>query len=161
MYYLEPCLRSHIPVDLFVLMLGSNDMKTVFGQTAESIGAHVRQLIQEIKRISAEKNPSGRSCEILLICPIFVSEHIIGVDYADEFDGMAAVELSRQLPPVYEHIAREERCIYLNGADCAEPSRADGLHLDEDGHRQMAEAVAEVIRHHERKGKYQKNTKNI
>ena len=161
MYYLEPCLRSHIPVDLFVLMLGSNDMKTVFGQTAESIGAHVRQLIQEIKRISAEKNPSGRSCEILLICPIFVSDHIIGVDYADEFGGMAAVELSRQLPPVYEHIAREERCIYLNGADCAKPSTADGLHLDEDGHRQMAEAVAEVIRHHERKGKYQKNTKNI
>ena len=98
MYYLEPCLRSHIPVDLFMLMLGYNDMKTVFGQTAETIGAHVRQLIQKIKRISAEKNPAGRSCEILLICPIFVSEHIIGVDYADEFGGMAAVELSRQLP---------------------------------------------------------------
>ena len=72
-----------------------------------------------------------------------------------------AEELSRQLPPVYEQIARKERCIYLNGADCAKPSTADGLHLDEDGHRQMAEAVAEVIRHHERKGKYQKNTKNI
>ena len=145
-YYLEPCLRSHIPVDLFVLMLGSNDIKTVFCQTAESIGAHVRQLIREIKRISAERNPSGQPCRILLISPILISERIIGVDYADEFGGMAAVNLSRQLPPVYEQIAQEEGCIYLNGADCAGPSRADGLHLDEQGHRQMAEAVAKEIK---------------
>ena len=55
------------------------------------------------------------------------------MDYADEFGGMAAVNLSRQLPPVYERIAQEEGCIYLNGADCAGPSQADGLHLDEAG----------------------------
>ena len=68
------------------------------------------------------------------------------MDYADEFGGMAAVNLSRQLPPVYERIAQEEGCIYLNGADCAGPSQADGLHLDEQGHRQMAEAVAKEIK---------------
>lgn len=145
-YYLEPCLRSHIPVDMFILMLGSNDMKTVFSQTATSIGKNIRYLVQTVKRISAEKNLSGCPCDILLISPIFVSENIIGVDYADEFGGMAAVKLSRQLPSVYEKIAREEGCIYLNGASCAEPSQADGLHLDESGHRKMAEAVAKVIK---------------
>lgn len=145
-YYLEPCLRSHIPVDLFVLMLGSNDMKTVFCQTAESVGTHVRQLIREIRRVSAEKNPWGQSCEILLISPIFVSERIIEVDDSNEFGGMAAVNLSRQLPSVYERIAGEEGCIYLNGASCADPSREDGLHLDEDGHRKLAEALAQVIK---------------
>ncbi|MGN0203611.1 MAG: hypothetical protein ACI4BB_03640 [Coprococcus sp.] len=29
LYYLEPCIRTHMPLDLVILMLGSNDMKTV------------------------------------------------------------------------------------------------------------------------------------
>ena len=75
-----------------------------------------------------------------------MSERIIEVDDSNEFGGMAAVNLSRQLPSVYERIAGEEGCIYLNGASCADPSREDGLHLDEDGHRKLAEALAQVIK---------------
>ena len=35
--YLLPCLRSHAPVDLVVLMLGTNDLKTIFGRQAHEI----------------------------------------------------------------------------------------------------------------------------
>lgn len=146
LYYLEPCLRSHIPVDVVVLMLGSNDMKTVFHQTAEEIGEHIRQLIREIKRISAGKNLSGKPCDILLISPVYVSENIIRADYADEFGGRAAIFLSHKIASVCEKVAAEERCFFLKGSDCAESSPTDGLHLDEEGHRRMAEAVEKALR---------------
>lgn len=145
LYYLEPCLRSQIPIDLFVLMLGSNDMKTVFHQTAEEIGEHIRQLIQEIKRITIEKNPSRHACQILLIAPIFVSKNIVSADYADEFGGLSAVTLSHKIADEYEKIAKEEGCFFLRGGDYAQPSQVDGLHLDEKGHKKMAQAVSEVI----------------
>ena len=38
LYYLEPCIRTHMPLDLVILMLGSNDMKRQFAQTEETIG---------------------------------------------------------------------------------------------------------------------------
>lgn len=145
MYYLEPCLRSHIPLDLFVLMLGSNDMKVCFGQTEETIGLHIRELIREIKRILELKNPPKRHCKILLISPILISEHIRNADYANEFGGLSAVAFSEKLSEVYRQIAREEGCEFLNGPECADPSSIDGLHLDPAGHRQMAEAVARKI----------------
>lgn len=143
--YLEPCLRSHIPVDVFILMLGSNDMKIVFHQTPESIGNHLRLLIREIRRISKEKNPQGRECKILLISPIRISEKLLQKDETGEFGGMWAIELSRKLSPVYEKIAKEEQCYYLDGATVTEPSQVDGLHLSPEGHRKMAEAIEEKI----------------
>ena len=37
--YLLPCLRSHAPVDVLVLMLGTNDLKSIFGRSAAEIAA--------------------------------------------------------------------------------------------------------------------------
>ena len=34
--YLKPCLNSHKPIDLVILMLGSNDLKDIFHASAAS-----------------------------------------------------------------------------------------------------------------------------
>ena len=44
--YLLPCLRSHEPVDLVVLMLGTNDLKTVFGRHAHEIALGAGRLAE-------------------------------------------------------------------------------------------------------------------
>ena len=46
--YLRPCLNSHKPVDIVIMMLGSNDMKEMFHASAEDIAYGAETLVKEI-----------------------------------------------------------------------------------------------------------------
>src|SRR5262249_50236638 len=43
--YFLPCLLTHAPVDILVLMLGTNDTKIEFGRSAEDIAASLHRLL--------------------------------------------------------------------------------------------------------------------
>ena len=43
--YLLPCLRSHAPIDVLVVMLGANDTKTIVGRSAAEIAAGAGALL--------------------------------------------------------------------------------------------------------------------
>lgn len=146
LYYLEPCIRTHMPLDLVILMLGSNDMKKRFGQTEREIGENIRKLIRKIRAVSSEKSEDGKPSRILLVSPTLISTEICSSDPDDEFDGMRSVELSEKLAPVYEKIASEEKCNFMDAALAAKAGTFDGLHLDETGHKQLAAAMAEKVK---------------
>jgi lysophospholipase L1-like esterase len=48
--YLIPCLDSHAPLDLVILMLGTNDLKHRFGMSALDIGRNVATLLDMIRQ---------------------------------------------------------------------------------------------------------------
>ena len=47
-------LESHTPLDLIIIMLGTNDCKTVYGATAGIIGKGVETLIEQVKNYSPD-----------------------------------------------------------------------------------------------------------
>ena len=75
--YLLPCLDSHEPLDLVIIMLGTNDLKHRFSMTAGDVARGVHRLIRAIK----EKTFTvGTAPEILIIAPppILNSEMLFG-----------------------------------------------------------------------------------
>ena len=46
--YLRPCLLSHAPVSLLILMLGTNDTKEHFGLSAEEIARGMERLARQV-----------------------------------------------------------------------------------------------------------------
>ena len=64
--YLDPCLHSHGPIDLVVLMLGTNDLKIRFQATPTDIGKGIDRLIKMIKSITPQKRQDGQSAKILV-----------------------------------------------------------------------------------------------
>lgn len=57
---LPTILESHNPVDLVILMLGTNDCKTLFGASAEVIGKGIVRLLDQIEEYSTTGNSPGR-----------------------------------------------------------------------------------------------------
>ena len=53
--YLKPCLNSHKPVDIVILMLGSNDLKDTFHLSAEEIAHGAGVLVDVIKEFTELK----------------------------------------------------------------------------------------------------------
>ncbi len=58
--YLPPCVMSHSPLDLVILMLGTNDLKKRFGMTAFTIGGGVTALVKAARRACRRTSSSSR-----------------------------------------------------------------------------------------------------
>ncbi len=130
-------LETHAPVHTVILMLGTNDCKTVYDASPEVIGHGIKKLIEQIK--AADKN-----IKILLMSPILLGKNVGEEGYDTEFDADSE-ERSRRLPKVYQKIAKAYGCSYLAASDYANPSEADREHMDEKGHAALANALIEQV----------------
>lgn len=142
MRYLKPCLSSHIPVDILILMLGTNDLQTCFSFTEPGIACGVRCLIDIIMPFLFERQ--GFVPEIFLVAPPEIGEGITDSEFAAFFDS-TSVSRSRLFGPSYADVAAEKACHFWNAAQWVRPSPVDCLHLDEAGHAVVAEQVAQQI----------------
>lgn len=140
--YLKPCLNSHKPVDLVILMLGSNDLKATFRLTAPEIAAGAGKLVEVIRTFTQEKQ--GFVPKIILVSPPEVGEGIGASPFYGAFDE-GAVAVSKQFPAYYREVAEKMGCIFLNAAEYVRPSDVDSLHLTPEGHRVLAEQLYAVV----------------
>ena len=131
--YLDPCLHSHGPIDLVVLMLGTNDCKTIFGASAEIIGKGIARLLEQI-------NQYADKMKVLVISPIYLGEKVWQDGYDQEFSP-ESVEVSKKLEPVYEKVAGKYGKRFMRAADYANPSEADQEHMDGQSHKILADAI--------------------
>ena len=128
-------LETHHPVDLVVLMLGTNDCKTIFGASAEVIGRGIQCLLDQIQTFAPQT-------DVLLISPIYLGEKVWQEGYDQDFSPQS-VTVSKELEPVYERIAAERQIGYLRASDYVQCSEADQEHLNAQGHQIFAQAVYE------------------
>ena len=142
--YLKPCLNSHKPVDIVVMMLGSNDLKTVFHLSAKEIAEAAGVLVDVIQDFTKEKQ--GFIPEIILVSPPEIGEGIKFSPFAGAFDE-SAIERSKEFPEHYKKVADEKGCIFFDAAKYISPSEFDSLHLTPEAHRVLAEKLSEVIVH--------------
>jgi len=136
--YLLPCLESHSPIDLVVMMLGTNDLKARFAVTAYDIAESVGFLIEIVKKSGC--GPEGGSPEILVVSPPPLGTLSA---YAETFSG--GVEKSKRLSRHYSRIAKQYGCHFLDAGSIICSSRVDGLHIDREDQGALGKAIAQSV----------------
>ena len=131
-------LESHAPVDLLILMLGTNDCKSHYRASASLISKGLDQVIRK-----ARQNAS-QHFDLLVISPIHLGHGVGEPDFDPEFNENSEV-VSRNLAAEYRKVALQNHAAFLNAADYALPSITDREHLDEKGHAAMADAIYDKI----------------
>ena len=133
--YFPIALETHSPLDLVIIALGANDLKSRFNLPPQRIAEGVKELIEIAKaEAQAPKN-------ILVICPPPCTTSVN--KFYKEFEG--AIEKSQQLSIHYTNVAKEMGCGILDAGKLLEPSNIDGLHLDATGHKILAEKITDYI----------------
>lgn len=148
-YYLLPCLRSHSPLDLVIIMLGTNDLQINKEITEEDLPVGISRLV-DIVQGDAFCGRDVKPPKVLIIPPAEVQPSAPDgrvLVYA-KFRGDIGRNLSLKLPEVYEKVAKEKGCYYLNGQDYIKPGPADGVHLDAQSHIRLGCAVADFVKKH-------------
>ena len=143
LHYLYPCLKSHEPVSLLVIMLGTNDVKERMCASPFAISLGMRRLVLKARTVDCW-GPNGKP-NILVIAPPPIGDGIVNSDVADEM-GQGALEKSHRVPEYYRKMCAENGVHYLNAAELGVKfNEVDFMHLTRDAHRVLAEALAERI----------------
>jgi len=142
MDYLKPCLNSHKPVDIVILMLGSNDLKETFHASAEQIADGAGLLVDVIQSFTKEKQ--GYVPAIVLVSPPEIGEGISRSPFYGEFYE-DAIGRSKEFPKWYRKIAERYGCVFFDAAGYVRPSEIDSLHLSVKGHEILADQMFKVI----------------
>ena len=76
----------------------------------------------------------------------FISEKILKIRLAEFFDCEYALENSKRLAFWYKLVAEQFDCEFFDAATVAEAGKVDSLHLSAEGHKKLAEALADIVK---------------
>ncbi len=142
--YLPPCLMSHSPLDLVILMLGTNDTKQRFGLNAFTIAQGAGELVKIAIRYGLDVQ--DRPAKVLLVSPIWVGDNLMDCPGMAPIFGEQAIAVSKGLAAEYRKIALLHKVEFLDAARFAKPSRLDAIHMDAADQLALARAMADKVR---------------
>ena len=136
-----PILMSHEPVDLLIIMLGTNDTKERFSVNPACIARGLERLVDKCKTIPCwgDHKPN-----ILLIAPPHIGDEMEQSDVMPAM-GLGCAAKSRELAKWYAPVARNQGCAFLDAQGVAEFNKVDYMHLTRKGHAQLAAKLAEIV----------------
>lgn len=138
---LPALLESHKPLDVVLMMLGTNDLKERFSVNACDIALSLERLVRLI--LASGAGPGNGAPGVLLVAPPPIIE--VGC-LAGMFAGGAAK--SRALPAEIKAAAARVGVPFLDAGQVVKVSPVDGIHYDAEANPLLAEAFATAIRAH-------------
>ncbi|GGF93196.1 SGNH/GDSL hydrolase family protein [Paenibacillus abyssi] len=141
--YLIPCLETHRPIDLVIIMLGTNDLKTIYSLSAFNIASGAGVLAGMVKKSDAQRG--GNAPKVLLISPAEIGANIKETWLSEVF-GESSIQTSKEFAKHYKAVADELGCEFLDAAQIVKPSPVDAVHLAAEEHAKLGAAVAEKIK---------------
>lgn len=140
--YLEPCLDSHRPLDLVILMLGTNDLKIEFDRSAAQIAEAMRGLVEMTQEKTSK---DGKQTPVLLVSPIHIVDTAprFAEFYTGTYDHDSMLK-SGQLADEMKRVAEEMGCEFLDASTVAEPGE-DGIHFSEVSHPALGRVIVEKV----------------
>jgi lysophospholipase L1-like esterase len=133
--FLQVAIETHMPLDLVIIKLGTNDLKARLSMQAGDIADGAVRLADIV--LGSATGPRGRAPKVLLVVPAPVSK--LGW-LTEMFEG--GKEKSLKLAAEFSRATKGRSIAVFNAGSVIASSEIDGIHLDADAHRTLGEALA-------------------
>jgi lysophospholipase L1-like esterase len=143
--YFQACLESHSPLDIIILMLGTNDFKVSYGRSAEDITQALEIYLEDIKK--SYEGSSAKQPTIFLVSPPHMN-HEAPLFYESMptpgiYDETSTLK-SQQLAGHLEQLAARHHIPFLDAATITQAGD-DGVHMTAPSHLELGRAIATII----------------
>jgi lysophospholipase L1-like esterase len=136
---LKTILISHSPVDLLIIMLGTNDQKARFNRSGADIAENLRLMVLE----AMQDYGYGPPPHVLLICPPSLTEKATAQGKFPD-----GPEKSKQLRDALSNRRSDFPAPVIYADDYINNDSADGIHLSRNSNRALGNAVAAWVENH-------------
>ena len=138
---LRACLESHKPVDVLAVLLGTNDLKSMYSASAWEIAQGAGALLD----LAAQSRcgPAGSAPQALLVAPPPTRVTGLGAPFEHILDEADAK--SKCFDVAFSAVAADRGVAYLDAGNVIESSPLDGVHWSSEAHRVIGQAIATVV----------------
>ena len=148
--YLKPALLSHAPLDVVLVMLGTNDVKARFKSSAEDIANNLISLAKIIRRapVGHGKWREAPPPSVVLISPANLGNRANDAQWIRAQEWQDGLEKMKELPALLSHkIAdlSDNDVHFIDANDAVEPSMRDPIHWAEACHIKMGKMMADRL----------------
>jgi len=141
--YLPAAIATHLPLDLVVIMLGTNDLKKMFNRSPLRIALGMGTLVDIVAQTKGGVGTSYLVPKVLVLCPPPLGA-VAPPERAERFAG--GIEKSKALPVYYEAIAKAAGAEFLDVGKLTATDGLDGIHLTAAAHKAIGTGVAEKVK---------------
>ena len=131
---LDLIMKTHSPLNLVIVMLGTNDFKTQFNMTAKVSAHALKKIVEKIKSYGAQ---------VLIVSPIMLGSDIENSNFW-ELDRHSAEEI-KKTPDFYSRVASLTGSAFFDASTVASTG-PDSLHMNAQGHKALAAALYEQVK---------------
>lgn len=140
--YIHPCIMSHKPLDLVVIMLGTNDAKERYGMTSHNMAMGIIRVAGKVRH--SETGRDGSDPEILVVAPAPIGPEYVNSDAVLSL-GREADRKTAEMADHLRTLSKESGFHFLDAGEYLKMGETDHMHLDEKGHAVMAEIIRNKI----------------
>jgi lysophospholipase L1-like esterase len=134
-------LMSHQPLDLLIIMLGTNDIKFANRCRAFDASMGISRLIEITRHFVY--NADYKAPDIFIVSP----PHLVPSQDPWFYElWNHAIDESKLFAKHYNRVAQEQNCHFFDAATAVVADPADGGHLDADNTRKLGEALVPVVK---------------
>jgi len=142
--HIEVAFKTCDPVDMIIIMLGTNDLKDMFALTEVNMGDAMNTMVRTLRNAMSESNSA--TAKIIIVNPVNVTPCADG-SFVYGFSERS-VKLGEKIGERYKAVAERRGCYYFDAGtvDGTEMDGTDGTHLTPGAHKALGTALAEYVR---------------
>lgn len=137
---LPALLASHVPLDLVIILLGTNDLKPQLCGTAAGAAEGMRRLLQIVRNQSYIYDMPAP--KVLIVSPPIAR---VTPSTGAEPPWLERCAQAQRLAGCLREVAAEAGAAFFDAAEVARTSDVDGIHLDAAATRAIGEALVPVV----------------
>ena len=141
--YVIPCIESHKPLELMIIMLGTNDFKRKFSYSASNVAGEMGVFLEKVQAYN--RFHLDDRMQILLVSPPAIRKPADDTWTNDLYDFNDAVNKSEKLPALYNELAGKFGCYFLDASKIVDVCLLDGIHLDSENQSKLGKAIYDKI----------------
>lgn len=134
--------KTHMPIDVLIIMLGTNDLQDRFNMNAETISIAIGRLL--FLATKPTDDVEGRAPKVLLMSPPPLGD-LNGTPFELQFSGRSREE-STKLADSYRRKAEEYGVAFFDAGTVISASPVDAIHFEAEPQADLARAIAEQVR---------------
>ena len=141
--YLPPALSSHMPLDLVIIMLGTNDLRSEFDRRPEDIADGLMELADIVRGAVWQSRTEFSPPQILVVSPPKVD--IQAAPIADLFHG--SLVKTEALPHFLQALIEQRPGVHFFDAAMVSPfaQQDDEIHLTRENHAELGQVIATIV----------------